>query len=288
MTKSMTGFGRAIAEVPNKKITVEIKALNSKQVDLNVKMPSFYREKEMDIRDRVAKQMLRGKIDLSIYIEITGESKAYSLNADALKAYMRDLQELSTEQISNAELIQMALKLPETVKQSREELDPEEWKVISDAVDQAIEAAMQYRTDEGKSLEEDILSQIAAIADLLNEIPPFEQERKDNTRQKLHAALEQGNLKDAIDKDRFEQELIFYLEKYDINEEKVRLKNHLSYFEESMKDGVSGKKLGFIAQEIGREVNTIGSKANHAEIQKIVVNMKDALERIKEQVLNVL
>lgn len=284
----MTGFGRAVAEVPNKKITVEVKALNSKQVDMNVKMPSFYREKELDIRDRAAKKLLRGKIDLSIYVEITGESKSYSINADAVKSYMNDLLAIADEDISKTELMNMALKMPETVKQSREELDPKEWEAISTAVDQAVDACDQYRIDEGKSLEDDILSQIHSIAKLMEEIPAFEKERKENTRNKLMQALEQGNLKDALDKERFEQELIYYLEKYDINEEKVRLSNHLSYFEESMKEGVSGKKLGFIAQELGREINTIGSKANHPEIQKIVVNMKDALERIKEQVLNVL
>lgn len=288
MVKSMTGFGRAVVTLPNKKATIEVKSLNSKQVDLNVKIPSFYREKELKLRDLAAKALLRGKIDLSIYVETTGESKMHRLNIPAVEAYMQDLSSMAVADVTQAQILAMAVKMPETVKTEREELDEAEWVAIENGVKEAIALCNKYREDEGVSLRNDLKGNIQNIKDAMLAVKPFEDERKVNTRERLMAAIEQAGQTQNLDQNRFEQELIYYLEKYDINEETVRLDNHLSYFLETLELDGAGKKLGFIAQEIGREVNTMGSKANHAEIQQIVVGMKDSLEKIKEQILNVL
>ncbi len=289
MMYSMTGFGRSVVNVPNKKITIEVRSLNSKNLDLNVKLPSYYREKEIDIRDQVSKTLSRGKIEVSIYVEITGAVNAYAVNREIVKSYMEDLYALADEQTSKAELLGMAMRLPDSVQSGRDELDENEWMEIQKGITQALNACLDFRKQEGLSLEKDLGESIQAISDLSMKADSYAAEREELTRNRLKNALEQLESSDKADPDRFEQELIFYLEKYDINEEKVRLSNHLEYFQKTMKEGgACGKKLGFISQELGREINTMGSKANHAELQKTVVQMKDYLERIKEQILNVL
>lgn len=282
----MTGFGKAFMQLPNKKITVEIKSLNSKGLDLNVRTPSIYREMELQIRNTVAQRLERGKIDFSLYIEITGEETSAKINVPIVKGYINQMKEV----IPNAdetELMKMAVRMPDALKTEREELDKNEWLQIEKVINEALDNISNFRTDEGVSLEKEFALRISNIENLMNEAVSFDTERVETVKSRLRAALEE--LKATIDENRFEQELIFYLEKYDITEERVRLGNHLKYFLETMKnEDALGRKLGFITQEIGREINTMGSKSNHTEMQKLVVQMKDELEKIKEQVLNVL
>ena len=285
MIQSMTGYGKAIVQLPSKKITVEIKSLNSKSLDLNTRVPSSYREKELMMRDRLAKSLERGKVDFNLYVEVTGEATTTKLNETVVKEYMSQLRNVVDG--DDVELLKMAVRMPETLKTEREEIDESEFKIIMDAIDGALVNINKYRTDEGKVLEDDFLLRSKKIASLLEEVITIDPQRMDNVKERLRKAV--SDLKENVDENRFEQELVYYLEKYDITEEKVRLKNHLNYFNESIQSNDSnGKKLGFITQEIGREINTIGSKANFAPMQQLVVQMKDELEKIKEQALNVL
>ena len=285
MIQSMTGYGKALVQLPSKKITVEIKSLNSKNLDLNTRVPSSYREKELVMRDRLAKSLERGKVDFNLYVEVTGEATTTKLNETVVKEYMNQLR--NVVEGDEVELLKMAVRMPETLKTEREEIDEAEFKEILDAIDEALVNINTYRTDEGKVLEDDFLKRSKKIAVLLEEVITIDPQRMDNVKERLRKAV--SDLKETVDENRFEQELVYYLEKYDITEEKVRLQNHLNYFNESIQSTDSnGKKLGFITQEIGREINTIGSKANFAPMQQLVVQMKDELEKIKEQALNVL
>lgn len=285
----MTGFGRATLILPQKKISVEVKSLNSKQVDINTRIPSFYKEKELEVRSLLSSTLRRGKIELSIFIENTDINAQYKINKDLVGEYMRSLQDLGNEKIAAGELLSIAMRLPDAMKVEREEIDEKEWSAIMEVVKEALDSLVAYRKAEGLSLENDIKEQISRIDSLHNDVPKYEQERistiKDRISTKLNDVLQSVD----FDQNRLEQEMIYFIEKLDVSEEKVRLKNHCVYFIETMNSNESsGKKLGFISQELGREINTLGSKANHTEIQKIVVQMKDSLEKIKEQVLNVL
>lgn len=281
----MTGYGKEVVQLPSKTITIEIKSLNSKGLDLNTRVPSAYREKELEIRDLLAKSLQRGKVDFSLYIEVTGEEVSTQLNEAVVKQYMMQLANVADG--DPVELLKMAVRMPDALKTEREEIDETEYEAILKGIDNALEAINKYRTDEGLVLEKDFLERTRTISKLLNEVVALDPERVVAVKERLRKAV--ADLKEKVDENRFEQELIYYLEKYDITEEKVRLKNHLDYFEQSLNSHDSnGKKLGFITQEIGREINTIGSKANYAPMQQVVVQMKDELEKIKEQALNVL
>jgi len=285
MIQSMTGYGKEVVQLPSKTITIEIKSLNSKGLDLNTRVPSAYREKELEIRDLLAKSLERGKIDLSLYIEVTGEETSTQLNEGVVKQYIKQLANVVNG--DPVELLKMAVRMPDALKVEREEIDEEEYAAILNGIGKALEAINKYRTDEGLVLENDFLKRTQIISKLLVEVIAIDPERIEAVKERLRKAI--SELKEKVDENRFEQELIYYLEKYDITEEKVRLKNHLEYFETSLRShGSNGKKLGFITQEIGREINTIGSKANYAPMQQLVVQMKDELEKIKEQALNVL
>lgn len=291
MIKSMTGFGKSEFEINNKKITIEIKSLNSKQADINTRIPALYREKEIDMRREITDQLVRGKIDLSIYVENLGETSSAIINEAIVKNYFENLRKLSNdlELPVNESILQIIMRLPDTVKVQYEQLEEEEWEILLANIRKALAQVGQFRLQEGTALEKDLLANIDAIQSLLKAIEPFEQQRIETIKNRLTDSLDSLRLNGTVDHDRFEQELIFYLERLDFNEEKVRLVNHCKYFLETMKDGEpNGKKLSFIAQEIGREINTIGSKANESNIQRLVVQMKDALEKVKEQVLNVL
>ncbi|HRV54812.1 MAG: YicC/YloC family endoribonuclease [Flavobacteriaceae bacterium] len=285
MIHSMTGYGKAVLQLPSKKLTIEIKSLNSKNLDLNTRMPSVYREKELDIRKLIANQLERGKVDFSIFLEITGEETSTQLNTPVVKQYMKQLKEVVNG--DETELLKMAVRFPDALNTEREEIDENEWHQVENSIAEVLKAIDLYRLDEGKVLEADFSQRITSIGELLEKVVAIDPERITAVRERLQKAID--DLKENIDQNRFEQELIYYIEKYDITEEKVRLKNHLDYFMSSLhSDDSNGKKLGFIAQEIGREINTIGSKSNYAPMQKIVVQMKDELEKIKEQLLNVL
>ena len=285
MIQSMTGYGKHIIQLPTKKITVEIKSLNSKSLDLNTRVPSAYRQKELQIRKLLASGLTRGKIDLNLFVESTAGETATKINHKTLKQYMEQLSEVvAADQV---ELLKMAVKMPDALKTEREEIDEDEFSEILKAVSQALVEINTYRTDEGEVLKNDFLKRISNISKHLEEVLLIDNQRIESVQQRLRSAL--SDLKERVDENRFEQELIYYLEKYDITEEKVRLENHLSYFKEAINSKDSnGKKLGFITQEIGREINTIGSKSNFAPMQQLVVQMKDELEKIKEQALNVL
>ena len=285
MIQSMTGYGKSVIQLPTKKITVEIKSLNSKSIDLNARVPSFYREKELEIRKSISQSLVRGKVDFNLYVEITGEKTSAKVNEVVLRHYMNQLKNVVP--VNDVELLKMAIKMPDSMKTEREEIDADEFKTILEAVNEALTAINIYRSDEGKVLENDFKMRINSISELLIKVTDIDSDRIEIVKDRLRKAV--TDLKEAVDENRFEQELIYYLEKYDITEEKVRLKNHLNYFKEALGSSDSnGKKIGFICQEIGREINTIGSKSNHAPMQQLVVQMKDELEKIKEQALNVL
>ncbi|SEE15983.1 TIGR00255 family protein [Tenacibaculum sp. MAR_2010_89] len=288
MIQSMTGYGKSVLQLPTKKVTIEIKSLNSKNLDLNTRIPSYYKEKELTVRKKLASSLVRGKVDFSIYVEMTADETSTAVNKGVVKEYMEQLRNIvQTGSSDDVELLQMAIKMPDALKTEREELDVEEWKQIETHIEVAVKEIVQYRKDEAKSLEEDFQQRIENIKTALEEVKKLDGDRIDHVKERLQKAL--TDLKVEVDENRFEQELIYYLEKLDINEEKVRLANHLDYFLQQLATADSnGKKLGFIVQEIGREINTTGSKANFAPIQKIVIQMKDELEKIKEQILNVL
>ncbi|MGO4920325.1 YicC/YloC family endoribonuclease [Maribacter spongiicola] len=285
MIQSMTGFGKHVVQLPNKKITVEIKSLNSKSIDLNARMPSNYREKELELRKLVANSLLRGKVDFNLYVELTGDTTSTQVNEVAVKQYMNQLKNIADG--DDLRLLEMALRFPDAMKTDKEDIDETEYEAIKEALQGALVEINEFRSEEGSVLEKDFLDRITTLNNLLEEVITIDPNRQATIRERLEKAVQ--DLKADVDANRFEQELIYYLEKYDITEEKVRLANHLDYFSKTlMSDDSNGKKLGFISQEIGREINTIGSKANFAPMQQIVVQMKDELEKIKEQMLNVL
>ena len=286
MIQSMTGFGKASLQLPTKKITVEIKSLNSKGLDLNTRMPSVFREMELGLRNQISQRLERGKIDFSLYVEVTGEETTSKINVPIIKGYINQMKAVLPN-ADETELMKMAVRMPDALKTERDEIDENEWKEIQKVIDQALENMAQFRKDEGVSLEKEFLHRIANIMTLMNNAVAYDKERIETIKTRLRTAIDE--IKVTVDENRFEQELIFYLEKYDITEEKVRLENHLNYFIETIAGTeANGRKLGFITQEMGREINTMGSKSNHTEMQKLVVMMKDELEKIKEQVLNVL
>ena len=286
MILSMTGFGKASLQLSTKKITVEVKSLNSKGLDLNTRMPSVYRENELALRNLLAQKLERGKVDFSLFVEVTGEETSSKINAPIVKAYMAQMKAILPN-ADETELMKMAVRMPDTMKTEREEIDPNEWKQIQTVIDEAIENMLSFRTSEGASLEKEFTLRIENIRSYMNQALALDPERVAAIKERLQTAIDE--LKVNVDTNRFEQELIYYLEKLDITEEKVRLTNHLDYFLQTLNGSeANGRKLGFITQEMGREINTMGSKSNHAEMQKLVVMMKDELEKIKEQVLNVL
>jgi len=286
----MTGYGKASAELPGKKITVEIRSLNSKLLDINSKMPWIYREREVEIRNIINRKLDRGKIDISLNVDVLDDQNVPAINKSAVRNYYNQLTdvvgELNIE--SQEQLLSIIMRLPETLRNEKEELSEEEWKHINSLINEALELTDHYRLEEGKAMEIDLRERISNITSLLKSIEPLEEGRINSVRERIGASLE--NLgPENIDNNRFEQEILFYLEKLDINEEKVRLRKHCDYFIEVIEsEDNTGKKLGFIAQEIGREINTLGSKSNDAAIQRIVVMMKDELEKVKEQLLNIL
>jgi len=285
MIMSMTGFGKTEAQWEDKSLSIEIRSLNSKSADINLRTPSYLREIDTEIRKRIAKKLHRGKIDLNIFIEFNGKNVPTAINSSVVKGYMAQLKQI--EENNEIDHLAIAMRLPDTLSSERNTLQEDEKKAVFNLLDDAIKNIETYRLDEGKVLEKDFLLRLDLIETYLEKAIKIDPERSKKIEVKLRASLEE--LKIEIDSNRFEQELIFYLEKFDITEEKVRLQNHLDYFKKVLEnDFPNGKKLGFVAQEIGREINTIGSKANHSELQKIVVQMKDELEKIKEQLLNVL
>ncbi|MBT4478711.1 MAG: YicC family protein [Flavobacteriales bacterium] len=297
----MTGYGKSELNLTNANFTIEVRSLNSKQIDANVKMSSIYRNKEIGLRKLLSEKLQRGKIELSIWREKSESSSNYKINTEAVKRYHEQILQLKKDlglkwnmwsftpfKAKSTDIIPALLKMPEVMIKGDEKGDENEWKEIEKGVNSAIDNLLQFRLDEGSKLEEDITSRINQLSSLLKDIAPFAKDRIGKIKESLSEKLSEIDSKN-IDENRFEQELIYYLEKQDITEEQVRLSTHLNYFLETMKtDSPNGKKLGFISQEIGREVNTIGSKSSDAEMQKIVVQMKDELEKIKEQLLNIL
>lgn len=292
MLISMTGFGKATLELENKKVSIEIKSLNSKQLDINTRIPNLYKEKDLILRNEIKNKLERGKVELSIFIESVGTDKETKINKPIVEAYYKQLSDLSAElgiPIEQEPILQTIVRLPDALKTEHQELDEEEWNNIFKGFKSAVQDLNSFRKQEGDALEEDIFARIGNIEKLLQEVPQFESERIETVKTRINDNLNDFVEKQNVDKNRFEQEIIYYLEKLDVTEEKVRLANHCKYFIETASNGHSiGKKLGFIAQEIGREINTLGSKANNSNIQKIVIQMKDELEKIKEQLLNVL
>ncbi len=281
----MTGYGKSVLQLPTKKISIELKSLNSKNLDVNARMPSMYRAKELDIRKSIAKHLVRGKVDFSLYVEITGEETSSKINKTVVKEYIKQLKDVVDGDIT--ELLKMAVRLPDAVTTERDDIDEEEWSTIASGIADAISKIVAYREDEGAILKQDFLDRISNLKQLLQQVIVMDPERIEGVRARLEKGI--AEIKEKVDENRFEQELIYYIEKFDITEEKVRLDNHLDYFVQALNsDDSNGKKLGFISQEIGREINTIGSKSNYAPMQKLVVQMKDELEKIKEQLLNVL
>lgn len=286
MIHSMTGFGKASLQLPTKKITVEVKSLNSKSLDLNVRLPLTYREKELPLRNIIAQELERGKVDFSLYCEITAEETSNKINGPIVLSYINQMKEIIPNG-DTTELMKMAVRMPDALKVERVELDENEWTEIQKVIKEAISNMKEFRVSEGSSLEADFRKRVGNIREFMNEVSIIDSERILTVKERLRSNLAELQL--TIDENRFEQEVIYYLEKMDITEEKVRLSKHLDYFIETLEGNeANGRKLGFIAQEMGREINTMGSKSNHAEMQKFVVRMKDELEKIKEQVLNVL
>jgi len=285
MIQSMTGFGKHVIQLPSKKITVELKSLNSKSLDLNARMPSVYREKELELRKIIASSLVRGKVDFGLYVETTGGETSAQINEEVVKAYMNQLNSIATG--DEVRLLEMALRMPDAMKTERADIDEDEYKEIQSALKEALNEINIFRSEEGSVLENDFKDRIKNLEELLSKVVEMDPDRQSDVRERLDKAV--ADIKADVDANRFEQELIYYLEKYDITEEKVRLANHLDYFSKTINsEDSNGKKLGFISQEIGREINTIGSKANYAPMQQLVVQMKDELEKIKEQMLNVL
>jgi len=290
MIKSMTGFGKSICELPDKLVTVEIKTLNSKQLDLHLRLPPLYKEKEPEIRQLISQLLERGKVECNINIENTGSNSNYSFNHQLAETYYNELKHMAG-QIGEKpnEYLPILVRLPDVLSAEKIELSESEWLEVSKGIKAAAEKVNEFRTKEGKVLEGDFAKRIAGIEASYIKIKPFEEKRMAFMREKIRKALNELMEDGTVDENRFEQELIYYIEKFDITEEKVRLQQHIDYFMQTINENTSnGKKLNFISQEIGREINTIGSKANDADIQKVVVNMKDELEKVKEQLFNIL
>lgn len=286
MVQSMTGYGKAVAEGSDKKITVEIRSLNSKSLDLNTRLPFLYKEKELEIRKLLSEKLQRGKVDFAITTEATAVNKAQQINPDIIKAYISEFKQI-TPDATDAELLAIVMRLPDVMAFTCKEIDESEWNQAVELILKAVENLTKFRLDEGKVLEQEFIQRNNSILNLLTQVEPFEKERIETLKERFIKNL--GELTTEYDQNRFEQELIYYLEKLDITEEKVRLKNHCEYFLQTLNgEEFNGKKLGFITQEIGREINTLGSKSNHSGMQKLVVQMKDELEKMKEQVLNIL
>ncbi|HLS29388.1 MAG TPA: YicC/YloC family endoribonuclease [Flavobacteriaceae bacterium] len=287
MIQSMTGFGKSSIDFSHKKINIQLKSLNSKRFDIYARIPAEYREKELVLHKMISDEVSRGKIDFRLSVEGSSGEGANKINTSVLQQYMKDLKAVLSEDASELALLKMAVTLPDAVTTAEEEIDEEEFEAVKTCLSQALEQLNQYRNDEGKSLEEDFRLRIKLLTELLEEVKRIDPKRMQNMRERLNNAV--AELKVEVDESRFEQELIYYAEKFDITEEITRLKNHLNYFSQTLDLPESnGRKLGFITQEIGREINTIGSKSNDLEMQKLVVEMKDELEKIKEQILNVL
>ena len=285
MIQSMTGFGKSVLQLPSKKISIEIKSLNSKNMDLNARIPSQYREKELLLRNKISKSLTRGKVDFSVYVEVTGEETTAVVNPAVVRKYISQLREIVPG--DETELLKMAVRMPDALKTERQEVNEEEFEAIESAVEEALSEINEFRSAEGKVLEEELVQRAKNIISLLKRVMEMDPERIAAVRERLQKGV--AELKEQVDQNRFEQELVYYIEKFDITEEKVRLENHMNYFLENLDSSESnGKKLGFISQEMGREINTIGSKSNYAPMQQLVVQMKDELEKIKEQLLNVL
>lgn len=286
----MTGFGKVTAELPSKKVTVEIKALNSKQLDLSTRIPSIYKEKEMQIRSLLLQSLERGKVEFNIFVEYIGKDTPTQINLAAVENYYNQIKDIADRLNIGlpADWFQTLLRMPDVIKTEAQEVNEEEWNVVEKAIKEAIRHLCDFRIQEGAMLQKLFEQKIANIARLLSDVELYEKERIEKIKARIMDNLEKIAGQD-YDKNWFEQEMIYYIEKLDVNEEKNRLDNHLKYYISTMESGHGqGKKLGFIAQEMGREINTLGSKSNHAEMQKLVVQMKDELEQIKEQVLNVL
>ena len=285
MIHSMTGYGKSVLQLADKTISIEIKSLNSKSLDLNMRMPSAYRSKELGLRKSIAAELIRGKVDFSLHVDTSGKETHTNVNTTVINKYIQQLEAVSTG--TRMQFLQMAIKMPDAISTERDDVDENEWDNIYIEIRKAIENISQYRLEEGIVLEADFKKRIGIINNLLEEVLKIDPERIINVRERLNKGV--CELKEKYDENRFEQELVYYIEKFDITEEKVRLQNHLDYFIKTLSSSESnGKKLGFISQEMGREINTIGSKANFAPMQKLVVQMKDELEKIKEQLLNVL
>jgi uncharacterized protein (TIGR00255 family) len=291
MIKSMTGYGKAECEFKSKKITVEIKSLNSKQLDLGIRLPNIYKEKELDLRNEINRELVRGKVEFMVSIDSNTEEANVNFNTSVLKAYHKQVEEVSKELnlAVPSDIINTLLRLPDVFKSEKQEITEEEWSSLASCANQAIKALNEFRAQEGQALAKDITDRVNLLTELANKLEPFEKNRIEKLKVKIRQGLTELINSEKIDENRFEQELIYYIERLDITEEKVRMANHCSYFIETMAElEPSGKKLGFITQEIGREINTIGSKSNDADMQKIVVKMKDELEKIKEQINNIL
>ena len=286
MIQSMTGFGKASLQLETKKINVEVKSLNNKGLDLNTRLPSAYREMELSVRNEISSKLERGKIDFSVFLESTAEQTSTKVNVPIMKAYIAQLREVYAN-ADETELMKIAVRMPDAMKIEREEIDENDWAEIQNVIQEALNNILNFRQAEGLSLEKEFNLRIANIRHYLADAIALDPERIQNIKNKLQTAITE--LKANVDENRFEQELIYYLEKLDVTEERVRLTNHLDYFLETIKGHeANGRKLAFITQEMGREINTLGSKSNHSGMQKLVVMMKDELEKIKEQVLNVL
>ncbi|MFC2104159.1 YicC/YloC family endoribonuclease [Bacteroidota bacterium] len=291
MIKSMTGYGKAECELKDRKVIIEVKSLNNKNFDIYTKIPGIYRERELEIKNLISKKLLRGKVEFVLYYEISEDNKATTINSEVVKTYMQQLKSIADDlKLETSEqLLQMAIRLPDTLNTERDEIDEKDWEAINSTIEKALDQLDEFRIQEGQFLKKDIEQRIKIIDEKKNEITPLELNRTEKIKERLNENLNSVMDEKDYDKNRFEQELIYYLEKFDITEEKVRLENHCNYFMEMINHPESnGKKLGFISQEIGREINTIGSKANNYDIQKLVVLMKDELEKIKEQLLNIL
>ncbi len=290
MLRSMTGYGKATTEFQKKQITIELRSVNSKQLDLNTRLPGIYRERDLEIRQLINQRAERGKMDFSISLDNQSDEKSISLNRSIVKSYYEELKFIAEETGQHhIDFVSTIARLPEIWNNTRPELSEGEWLAIKAGIDKALDAFDEFRSAEGKSLEKDLTHRIETIQKLLVEVTPFEKRRAELLKQKLESKIKEAVSAENIDNNRLEQELIYYIEKLDITEEKVRLTTHLKYFIDTMNEPANnGRKLAFISQEIGREINTIGSKANDADMQKVVVLMKDELEKIKEQMLNVL
>jgi len=291
MSKSMTGYGKHSCTYNAKQFSIEIRSLNGKSLDMNIKIPIIYRDKEGEIRNRLNQVVQRGKVDVFMTVDTADAKSNAAINKAVFTAYLRQLAQLTAEMgiaVDPSQLVSGILRLPDILTQETENLDEQEWNAVFECFNRALSAFDNFRCEEGKIIMQDILQRITIIEQLLTQVAPYENERLETVKQRIVGNLEQIQGVE-YEKNRFEQELIYYIEKFDITEEKIRLKQHCAYFLECAKnEEAPGRKLGFIAQEIGREINTLGSKANHVDIQRIVVQMKDELEKIKEQLLNVL